>query len=583
MPKTRPGRAKKRTLTYAALGLAPVLLAGGLAAGGGQWIEDAGISLRADTPITLQGHGNGHGRGMGQWGAFGYAKQGWNAEKILSHYYGNTTAGKVGNTDVTVSLSEKKSVSVRADAGAKVGGQTVAPGQAVSLSGGNATITQGCGGAVVKTVPAQWVDPINPGPSRPANELLTFCDGGDAYRGSIGTGPDGVLNKVGVDDYVKGVIPKESLPAWADAGGFEALKAQAVAARSYVLAGLAAGRKMDNTQQSQMYHGASGEDPRTNRAADATAGQVRMRNGKPALTEFSASTGGYTAGGDFPAVVDAGDSISPTHSWTATVSPSSIASAFGVGTLKSFEVIEANGLGEGSGRVGKVRVVGTGRTVEATGDEVRQKLQLKSDWFSVQGQKTMPKIVRPPVGPAAPGGGGLLDLLDLSPLTDLLSGQLPDLSAFGLSDMTAVTGQLTPLIQQMIATGTGVLAGKRVALERSDNSNGSTGTVSRDRSDNANGSMGTVSRDRSDNANGSMGTVSEPRSDNSQGSTGTVAKPELVTDGKGIHGLVQVLQNGVIYYSPLTGAHALFGQALTDFLNAGGLKVLGFPTQDALR
>lgn len=568
MPRTRPGRAKKRTLTFAALGLAPVLLAGGVAVGGTGWIESTGISLRADAPLTLNGHGHGHGRGMGQWGAYGYAKQGWKADKILRHYYGNTTAGKVDNPDVTVSLSEKQSVSVRADAGAKVGGQTVAPGQAVSLSGGNATITQGCGGAVVKKVPAQWVEPINPGPNRPMEELLTFCGGGDKYRGALGLTSDGVSNKLHVDDYVKGVIPKESVPGWADSGGFEALKAQAVAARSYVLAGLASGRKMNNTQQSQVYHGASGEDPRTNRAADATAGQVRLRNGKPALTEFSASTGGYTAGGDFPAVVDEGDKLSPTHTWTATVSPSSIASAFGVGAFRSFEVIEANGLGPGSGRVVKARIVGSDRTVEATGDEVRTKLGLKSDWFSVAGQKSMPKIVKPPMGPTAPGGTGSLgEFLDLSPLTELLSGSVPELSALGLSDLSAVTGQLGPLVEQMIGTGMSALAAKQVALDRSDNSNGSTGTVSRERSDNANGSTGTVDR---------------TRSDNSQGSTGTVAKPELVTDGKGLHGLVQVLANGIIYYSPATGAQALFGQALTDFLNGGGLEVLGFPKADAL-
>ncbi|MFC0316204.1 SpoIID/LytB domain-containing protein [Gordonia phosphorivorans] len=566
MPLTRPGRAKKRTITFAALGLAPLLAAGGLALGGGQLLPETGVTLSVNSPLTLQGKGHGHGRGMGQWGAYGYAKQGWNADKILRHYYGNTTAGKVDNPDVTVSLSERNSVNVRADAGAKVGGQTVAPGQAVRLSGGNATITDGCNGAVVKTVPAQWVEPIHAGPNRPANELLTFCDGGK-YRGALGFGPDGVANKLNVDDYVKGVIPKESVPAWADSGGFEALKAQAVAARSYVLAGLASGRKMNNTQQSQVYHGVSGEDPRTNRAADATAGQVRMRGGKPALTEFSASTGGYTAGGDFPAVLDEGDRVSPNHRWTATVSPGSIASAFGVGALRSFEVIEANGLGEGSGRVGKVRVVGSNRTVEATGDEVRQKLQLKSDWFSVVGQKSMPKIVKPPMGPATPGGGGLLDFLDLSPLTSLMSGDLPDLSALGLSEFSDVTGQLTPLIEQMITAGLGILGAKQVALDRSDNSQGS---------------LGTVAKDRSDNSQGSLGTVAKDRSDNSQGSTGTVAKPELVVDGKGMHGLVQVLENGVIYYSPLTGAKALLGEAFTDFLNRGGLAVLGFPTADAL-
>nr|WP_221247036.1 SpoIID/LytB domain-containing protein [Gordonia humi] len=522
------------------MGLAPALVAGGIVVGGTD-LGRHGVDLTAGESVTLTGHGHGHGRGLGQWGAYGYAKKGWSADQILRHYYGNTTAGKVSKPDVTVSLSEKSSVSVHAASGMRVGGQTVAPGQAVSLSGGNATITQGCGGAVVKTVPATMVDPIDPAPNRPANELLTFCSGGDAYRGSIGLDSSGVINKLHVDDYVKGVIPKESMPSWGDTGGFEALKAQAVAARSYVLAGLEQGRKMDNTQSSQMYHGASGEDPRTSRAADATAGQIRLLNGKPALTEFSASTGGYTAGGIFPAVVDAGDAISPTHDWKATVSASSIASAFGVGALKSFEVSEANGLGDGSGRAVKVRVVGSDRTVEATGDEARVKLQLKSDWFAVQGQKSMPKIVKPPVGPESPGGG----LLDLGPLGDILGQVIPGLDVVGMPDLDGVVGQVQPIVEKLIEEGMKALDGKAVALRQHP--------------------------------------VNREHSDNNQGSTGTVAAPEMVTDGKGMQGLVQVLENGVLYFSPLTGAHALLGQALTDYLEKGGLEKLGFPVADGLK
>ncbi|MFT3716400.1 MAG: SpoIID/LytB domain-containing protein [Gordonia sp. (in: high G+C Gram-positive bacteria)] len=578
MPNTRPSRAKKRTATLAALGLAPALIAGGLVAEGTGLLDKAGISLTSETPITLIGHGHGHGRGLGQWGAYGYAKQGWSSDRILKHYYGNTTAGKVDNPEVTVSLSEKRgsSVSVLAPGGAKVGTETVAPGQAVSLNGTTASITTGCGGKQVKTVPnVTFVDPVTAGPGRPTGELLSMCNGGDKYRGSIGLGDGGVVNKLSVNDYVRGVIPKESLPAWADAGGFEALKAQAVAARSYVLAGLANGRKIDNTQNSQMYHGASGEDPRTNRAADATDNQVLLLNGKPALTEFSASTGGYTAGGLFPAVEDAGDAIAPTHDWTATVSPSQVAKAFGVNGLKSLDVIEANGLGAENGRALKVQATGKdGTTKVLTGDQTRVALQLKSDWFAVQGQKTPPKIVKPQVGASdglGTGSGG--DLLDLGPLTSLLSGDgMPDLSTLGISDLsnisdlTGLLNQLTPQLQQLIEQGTGAIGAKQTSWERSDNSNGSTGTVSRERSDNANGSTGTVSRERSDN---------------SQGSTGTVAKPELVTDGKGVQGLVQVLQNGLIYWSPETGAHLLGGNALSDFLNKGGLAALGFPKADA--
>ena len=468
------------------------------------------------------------------------------------------------NPDVTVSLSEKKSVHVRADAGAKVAGQEVGPGQAVRLSGNTATVTEGCGGAVVKTIPnATFVDPKTPGPDRPDNELLTFCGSNDKYRGSLGLGDGGVINKVSVNDYVRGVIPKESSPAWADAGGMEALKAQAVAARSYVLAGLANGRKIDNTQNSQMYHGAGGEDPRTNTAAKATENVVRMLNGKPALTEFSASTGGYTAGGIFPAVKDDGDDIAPTHDWTATVSPAQVANAFGVGSLKSFEVIEANGLGAENGRVLKIRVTGkNGAVKEATGDQARVKLKLKSDWFAVQGQQTPPKIVKPQVAPSAEGIGG--EFLDLGPLTSLLNGTVPDLSSLGLSDLStlglnldsldlsSLGGDVAPMLDGLMKQGVAAIDAKRVSLERtpvdddiershgpSANSQGSLGTVDKelDRehepSANSQGSLGTVDKeidrrdDPSANSQGSTGTVSRDRSDNSQGSMGTV---DLVTD-----------------------------------------------------
>ena len=338
--------------------VAPALLVGGVVAGDGL-SHRSDIGLVAESSVTLIGHGHGHGRGMGQWGAYGYAKKGWSAAKILQHFYGGTTLGKTDKPDITVGLSRQSAVNVRADAGARVGNVQVSPGQAISISGGTATITNGCGGGVVRTVPATFVDPANPAPGRAGNELLKFCGSNAAYRGSLGFDGGRVVNKLNIDDYVKGVIAKESIPGWGDAGGMEALKAQAVVARSYALAAIAGGKKIDDTQNSQMYGGVAGEDPRTNRAADETAGQILRQNGQPAFTEFSASTGGYTAGGRFPAVVDEGDVIAPEHNWTADVSASSIASAFGVGALRSFEVIEANGLGPENGRALRVRVSGS--------------------------------------------------------------------------------------------------------------------------------------------------------------------------------------------------------------------------------
>lgn len=398
------------------------------------------IGLTAGSEIALIGHGLGHGRGMGQYGAYGYAKRGWSYRQILAHYYGGTTFGRPTNPEVSVALSKKRGVSVRSDAGMQVAGQPVAPNQAVTIYGNSAAITSGCGGATLRTVPASFVDPINPAPSRPANELLKFCGSNDAFRGSLGLAGGRVTNKLTVDDYVKGVIARESVPGWAQSGGFEALKAQAVAARTYALAAIAGGKKIDDTQGSQVYGGVGAEDPRTDGAADATAGQILLQNGQPAFTEFSSSTGGYTAGGRFPAVVDDGDLASPNHDWTATISPSAVAAAFGLPSLDSFEVIEANGLGAENGRATRVRATGGGRSVEATGEEARSKLGLKSSWFAVRGQRTPPRIVRPPTGPI--GGFGFPDLGSVGDLANQVIPGAGDLVATATGAFETLLGNL---------------------------------------------------------------------------------------------------------------------------------------------
>nr|KOY49828.1 stage II sporulation protein SpoIID [Gordonia sp. NB41Y] len=439
--RTRPRQARRRTTSMVVGGTMSALLAGGLIFGVIASDRTPDIGLTAGSEVTLIGHGHGHGRGMGQWGAYGYAKRGWSASQILQHYYGNTTPGRVTTPEVQVILTDKSAVNVRSDSPMTVGGQRVEAGQAVSLNGNTATILSGCGGSAVRTVPlAQpFVDPINTAPNRPANEFLRFCGSNEAFRGSLGLDGGQVVNKLHVDDYVKGVIARESVPGWADSGGLEALKAQAVAARTYALSAIAGGKKIDDTQNSQVYGGVAGEDPRTNTAADATAGQIRLQNGAPAFTEFSASTGGYTAGGRFPAVVDEGDSASPNHNWTATVSPGSIASAFGLPSLDSFEVIEANGLGAEQGRALKVRATGGGRSVEATGEEARTKLGLKSSWFSVQGQRTPPRIVTPPTGP---GSTGSLDLGSLNGIADQLLPGAGDLLGTATSAFQGLLGAL---------------------------------------------------------------------------------------------------------------------------------------------
>ena len=92
----------------AVIGLAPALVVG---TGVGVLVQNRSDSVgvveavSADTPYTFSGFGHGHGRGMGQWGAYGYAQEGWTAERIIAHYYGGTTLGSIDDSMIAVRLT----------------------------------------------------------------------------------------------------------------------------------------------------------------------------------------------------------------------------------------------------------------------------------------------------------------------------------------------------------------------------------------------------------------------------------------------------------------------------------------------
>ncbi len=121
----------------------------------------------------------------------------------------------------------------------------------------------------------------------------------------------------------------------------------------------------------------------TNAAIQATTGVIRlMADGSVARTEFSSSTGGYTAGGDFAAVEDLGDSTpsNPNHDWIKVVDLSGFEASAGLGRL--LEIVETgNGLGGGIGRVLEVEFIFEEGSITRTGNQVRQTFGLKSDWF----------------------------------------------------------------------------------------------------------------------------------------------------------------------------------------------------------
>ncbi|MEP7018313.1 MAG: DUF4214 domain-containing protein [Actinomycetota bacterium] len=379
----------------------------------------------ASSGATFVGHGWGHGRGMGQYGAYGYAvNSGWTYDRILTHYYGGTTlATNAGNPTITVELTRVTGVDTIVT-GNGLAINNVAVGDAAVLvrrtgSGAfQAYSASGCGGPwkVKAGLLGSGLMISTSGSQAVMGNLVRVCEPKKStwYRGRIkvvdGGGKQFALNSVGVQDYLRGVVPRESPASWGSAGsgrGMEALKAQAVAARSYSLGSAPrspSGASTCDTTACQVYGGAfeqfpgvtlkTLEDPNTDAAVATTSGRVmRAANRSIARTEFSSSTGGWTAGGTFPAVEDLGDATpnNPNHTWATSLSFSVIAAGLGTGTIRSMAVTARNGLGIDGGRATNVRVVSTAEVVrDFSGNQVRAALGLKSDWFSISGS-TLPE------------------------------------------------------------------------------------------------------------------------------------------------------------------------------------------------
>lgn len=103
-----------------------------------------------------------------------------------------------------------------------------------------------------------------------------------------------IVNRVEMDEYLKGVLPKEMSPSFP----MESLKAQALCSRSFAINNynkfIKNGYNLDDTTRSQVYYGKDVEEKTTNKAVEETIGQVIKYNGKVAETIFCASSGGYT-------------------------------------------------------------------------------------------------------------------------------------------------------------------------------------------------------------------------------------------------------------------------------------------------
>ena len=347
----------------------------------------AAAAAKPKTTFTIRGAGFGHGVGMSQYGALGYASNGWTAAQILGHYY---TGTELGTTD------PKQQVRV----------QLVPDTTSVRITGARQAGSRKLDPAATYTVKRRGLSQVDLYNS--SRRLATFGaplqvagDGGvttlgghGRYRGVLELAPTvlkglSVVNTVSLEDYLRGVVAAEVPASWHE----EALKAQAIAARTYAIT-TAKSADFDHypDTRSQVYKGVSAETASTDAAIAATRGQVVTYQGEPVVTYFFSTSGGRTEDventslGTEPkpwlkSVEDEFDSVSPRHRWTLKPSMKTTARRLGGLVKGTFKGIRVTKRGT-SPRIVSAEVVGSrGRSV-TDGATLRARLGLYDTWAS---------------------------------------------------------------------------------------------------------------------------------------------------------------------------------------------------------
>ncbi len=423
-------RPERRRVLAGALGvafLAPAVLAGCTPTGPA--VTNV-YNRPASGVFAVTGHGWGHGHGMSQWGAQGAAALGVPSSTIVSTYYPGTQASVLANRPIRVKLTATNSydLAVWPAAGLTV---TDGAGRRMGLTAPASmwrVIADSAGQHLQRYVNGGWSPVAVAGVSNltspvrftdTANQLSVVYPSlySRLYRGSVSStaiAPGRVTNVVtlGMEDYLRGVVPQESSASWYPA----ALQAQAIAARTYAAqqrssAGVWSLYDICDSTACQVFGGSqlrsySGyvtpvEYPQTDAAIAATAGSIRTWNGQPAFTQFSSSNGGWSTAGGLPYLVAKADPwdgavTNPMHTWTATLPASALEARYpALGKLTRIRVTARDGHGDWGGRVATVALEGVDKaghatSVTTTGDSIYYARMfgyysdgLRSNWWTI--------------------------------------------------------------------------------------------------------------------------------------------------------------------------------------------------------
>ena len=232
--------------------------------------------------------------------------------------------------------------------------------------------------------------------------LLLKSDGdlkiGNTYRGYISfrivANSIHVVNRVELEDYLKGVVPKELSAEYP----LESLKAQAICSRSFALKNINKlskyGYNLDDTTRCQVYKGKSAEEKRSSQAVDETRGLVAKYNNQIADTIFGASSGGRTANvvevwGGKPVnyLSSFEDPYSKEYKWEYKLTKNDIKnklnkSNINIGEFVNFNITDK----DSSGRNKTIEIVGTLKTEKMSSNKFRSifgNTKLKSTLFKI--------------------------------------------------------------------------------------------------------------------------------------------------------------------------------------------------------
>ena len=395
--------------------------------------------------VIIRGHGNGHGRGLSQYGAFAWATRlGSTWQAIIDFYYGGSGRTLTSLTPADAGLTPGGVMSVRLEVQDGKQAAVVSDSKTLTWTGKSGTYGSmiarpvstntydiyasaniACGAST--GTPAGFtligdnvrgpIDFVTTNSSNPAavapTDLVGLCEPATSaykariryYRGGIRATVDGVnnhrvVNLVALESYLRGVVPRESPAGWGDAAGglgMHALRAQAVAARSYSLSEARYSyAKTCDTQNCQVYGGAALrtvgssatviEDSRTDRAIAETAGFV-VKDSRNSIvrTEFTSSNGGRTASGTFQAKIDNGDITADAalQNWTRFISAAQLQKMYpSIGVFLSVTTTHDGLGGDFNGYTTSVTITGTAGSITRTGWNFRGDFDLFAPWYA---------------------------------------------------------------------------------------------------------------------------------------------------------------------------------------------------------